>query len=151
MILDSIKNASLYYGVCPRMKKAFELLAGLDLATITEGKHLLDGEDIFINIVDNRELKENIADAKLEVHNVYADIQILISGNEESFGWAERKDLTQPQADFDATKDIQFFDDAYQTIYTMRQGQFTILMPEDGHAPLIGKGKVKKAIVKVLI
>ncbi len=133
------------------MQKAFELLAELDLATISEGKHLLDGEEIFINVIDNRELKENTADAKLEVHNVYADIQVLISGTEESFGWSERKDLTLPQSDFNADNDVQFFDDAYQPIYTMRPGQFTILMPEDGHAPLIGKGKVKKAIIKVMI
>ena len=30
MILDNLKNAALYYGVSPRMKKAFELMASTD-------------------------------------------------------------------------------------------------------------------------
>ncbi|MFR9602907.1 MAG: YhcH/YjgK/YiaL family protein [Rikenellaceae bacterium] len=149
MILDSLKNASLYYGVCPRMEKAFELLSQIDLSTLELGKHLLDGEEIFVNVLE-RDLKE-VADAKVEVHNLYADIQILVEGENEGFGWIERKDLTQPKSEFDTAKDVQLFDDAYQTIYDLRKGQFTILMPEDGHAPMIGKGKVKKAIVKVLI
>ncbi len=150
MILDSFKNASLYYGVCPRMQKAFELLAEVDLSTIEAGKHELDGNEIFVNVLD-RELKENTSDAKLEVHNKYADIQILVSGDKEGFGWLERKDLTSPVSDFDEVKDVQLFNDEYQTIYELCKGQFTILMPEDAHAPMIGKGAVRKAIVKVLI
>ncbi|MFI3283025.1 MAG: YhcH/YjgK/YiaL family protein [Rikenellaceae bacterium] len=150
MILDSFKNASLYYGVCPRMQKAFELVAQLDLVAIEPGVHKLDGDEIFINVLD-RDLKEIPGEAKLEVHDKYADIQILITGEGEGFGWLERKDLTQPQSEFNTESDVQLFDDEYQTIYTIRTGQFTILMPEDAHAPMIGKGHVKKAIVKVLI
>ncbi len=150
MILDSFKNASLYYGVCPRMERAFELVSKLDLVSIEAGVHKLDGDEIFINVLE-RDLKEGVGEAKLEVHNKYADIQILIDGESEGFGWLERKDLAQPQSDFNVDNDVQLFDDEYQTIYTIRTGQFTILMPEDAHAPMIGKGKVKKAIVKVLI
>ncbi len=149
MILDSFKNSGLYDSVCPRMKQAFELISKLDLATMPNGKHLLDGEDIFVNIAEI-DLKKP-SDAKLEVHNVYADIQILLVGDEEGFGWSERKDITEAMGEFDTEKDVQFFGDAHQTVYTLRKGQFTILMPEDGHAPMIGEGKIKKAIVKVRI
>lgn len=149
MILDSFENSGLYDSVCPRMKQAFELVSKLDLASLPVGKHLLDGEDIFVNVAEI-DLKKP-ADAKLEVHNVYADIQILVSGDEEVFGWSERKDLTDAVAPFDTEKDVQFFNDAHQTYYTLRKGQFTILMPNDGHAPMIGEGPVKKAIVKVRI
>ncbi len=149
MILDSLKNASLYEAICPRMKRAFELVAAADLASMPVGKHLLDGEEIFVNIME-RELKE-IPDAKLEVHNAYADIQILLVGDEEGFGWRERCELSDAVSEFDEAKDVQLYNDSYQFIYTLRKGQFTILMPEDGHAPMIGKGVVKKAIVKVLI
>ncbi len=79
-------------------------------------------------------------DAKLEVHDAYIDIQVLVAGTEESFGWSERKDLRQPLGTFDTQKDIQFFDDEPQTYYTLRPGQFTMLLPEDGHAPMVGEG-----------
>lgn len=149
MILDTFDNAHLYYGVCPLMKRAFELLSKQDLASLPAGKHTLDGEDIFVNIMEI-ELKEQ-ADAKLEVHNVYADIQILLIGEQESFGWRPRAELTAPEAEFSTERDVQFYNDAHQMLYTIHKGQFTILMPEDGHAPMVGKGAVKKAIVKVRI
>lgn len=147
MILDSLKNAALYYGVSPRMKKAFELIAATDWKTVEPGIHELDGKDIFVNVME-RELKTRDA-AKLEVHDEYIDIQILISGSQESFGWSERCELTKPQGEFNAEKDILFFDDEPQTYYTLRPGQFTVLFPEDGHAPMVGEGVVRKIIVKV--
>ncbi len=131
------------------MARAFELVAATDLAALPVGKHILDGEDIFVNVMEI-DLKDS-ADAKLEVHNVYADIQILLIGDEEGFGWSEREGLSDAVSEFDAEKDVQFWNDAHQTTYYLRKGQFTILMPDDAHAPMIGKGRVKKAIVKVRI
>lgn len=147
MIFDSLKNSALYYSVSPRMKKAFELIAATDWTAMEPGIHELDGRDIYVNVME-RDLKRK-ADAKLEVHNEYIDIQVLVSGVEESFGWSERCNLKQPQGAFDAAKDIQFFDDEPQTYYTLRPGQFTVLFPEDGHAPMVGEGRVRKIIVKV--
>ena len=47
MILDSLKNSALYYGVSPRMKQAFELIASTDWTTMEPGIHELDGKDIY--------------------------------------------------------------------------------------------------------
>ena len=147
MILDSLKNSALYENVNPRMKKAFALIASTDWTKMEPGIHELDGKDIYVNVME-RELKQK-SDAKLEVHNEYIDIQVLVTGKEEAFGWSERKDLRMPQGEFDTEKDIQFFDDVPQTYYTLRPGQFTVLFPEDGHAPMVGEGTVRKIIVKV--
>ncbi len=148
MIFDSLKNAHLYYGVNPRLEQAFDYLKGIDLMTIQPGKYIIDGDNIFLNIVE-RDLKTK-QEAKLEVHNRYIDVQIVIKGC-ESFGWSQRDDMKQPQAEFDSQKDIQFFDDEPQTYYQLKPGQFTILLPEDSHAPLVGEGFIKKAIIKVLV
>ena len=147
MILDSLKNSALYENVNPRMKKAFELIASTDWTTMETGIHELDGKDIYVNVME-RELKQK-SDANLEVHNEYIDIQVLVTAKEEAFGWSERKDLRMPQGEFNAEKDIQFFDDVPQTYYTLRPGQFTVLFPEDGHAPMVGEGTMRKIIVKV--
>ena len=147
MVLDSLKNAELYYSLSPRLKRAFELIASVDWTTAAAGRHDLDGSDIFVNVMDV-DLKQP-QDAKLEVHNAYIDIQILITGEKEAFGWSERKDLRAPQSEFNTEKDICFYDDAPQTYYELRPGQFTILMPDDGHAPMVGKGHIRKIIAKV--
>lgn len=142
MILDSLKNSALYYGVSPRMKQAFELIASTDWTTMEPGIHELDGKDIYVNVME-RELKQK-PDAKLEIHNEYIDIQVLIRGEEESFGWSERRELKKPLGEFSVENDIQLFDDVPQTYYTMRPGQFTVLFPEDGHAPMVGEGTVRQ-------
>ena len=147
MIFDSLKNSALYYPVSPRLEKAFGFIASTDWETMEPGIHELDGKDIYVNVME-RELKQK-SDAKLEVHNEYIDIQVLVTGKEEAFGWSERKDLRMPQGEFNAEKDIQFFDDVPQTYYTLRPGQFTVLFPEDGHAPMVGEGTMRKIIVKV--
>ncbi len=147
MILDSLKNSGLYLSVHPRLKQAFDLIALTDWNSLEPGIHELDGRDIFVNVME-RELKRK-PDAKLEIHDEYIDIQVLVSGVEESFGWSERAALKQPLGDFSKENDIQLFDDVPQTYYTLRPGQFTILFPEDGHAPMVGEGLVRKIIVKV--
>lgn len=148
MILDSLKNRGLYDGLHPRLKQAFDLIEATDWTSLEPGMHELDGKNIFVNVMD-LDLKRK-PDAKLEIHDRYIDIQVLISGDREDFGWSERKELKQPIGAFDADKDIQFFDDVPQTYYTLRPGQFTLLFPDDAHAPMVGEGPVRKIIVKVL-
>ena len=149
MILDSLKNSAAYYGLSPRIKQAFELFAQVDWTKAEAGVHELDGRTIFAHVqVRGLKTKE---EAKLEVHDKYIDIQILVEGAEEAFGWADRSTLVAPKGEFNAEKDILFFDDAPQTYYTMRPGQFTILLPEDAHAPLVGEGEIRKVILKVLV
>ena len=132
----------IYAGKCKSLKdlKDGAMVAVPNDAT-NEGRALL--------LMEAEGLIKLKKDAKLEVHNEYIDIQVLISGVSETFGWSERKDLCQPQSEFNAEKDIQIFDDEPQTYYTLRPGQFTVLFPEDGHAPMVGEGKVRKIIIKV--
>ena len=147
MIFDSLKNSELYNSLNPRFAREFEYLKTTDLAALEPGKHPIDGDEIYAN-VQERDLKKP-EDAKLEVHNKYIDIQVVIRGT-ETFGWNERQACTKPEGEFDAEKDIMFYLDDKQTYCTLHEGQFTILFPEDAHAPMIGEGDIKKIIVKVL-
>lgn len=147
MIFDSLKNCALYYSLHPRLKRAFELIEATDWSALEAGCHELEGRDIFVNVMDVALKRPE--EAKLEVHDAYIDIQVLVQGACETFGWSERGALRQPLGEFNREKDIRFFDDVPQTCCTLRPGQFTILMPEDAHAPMIGEGRVRKIIVKV--
>ena len=55
MILDSLKNSALYYGVNPRMQKAFERIASTDWTKVEPGIHELDGKDIYVNVMEREE------------------------------------------------------------------------------------------------
>ena len=149
MILDALKNKEQYVSLHPRFKTVFDFIDTHDLAAMECGRHDIDGDNIFV-MVQELDLRPN-EEARLELHRKYIDIQLLLRGDEEVFGWSEKKDCLTAVADFDAEKDIQLFTDVPQCFYTVREGQFSILFPEDGHAPMLGKGKVKKCIFKILL
>jgi beta-galactosidase beta subunit len=56
---------------------------------------------------------------------------------------------SSPDGGFDDTKDIGFFLDHPTTWVSVPPGSFTIFFPHDAHAPLAGRGPLKKAIVKI--
>ena len=147
MILDSLENRARYYALNPRLEKAFDYLLSTDLGALPAGRHAIDGDDVFINVMDV-DLKRP-ADAKLEIHDRYLDIQVLVKGEREAFGWSQRDRVTRPLGAFDVQKDIRFYDDVPQTYYEVTPGQFTLLFPEDAHAPMVGEGTIRKVIVRV--
>ena len=116
---------------------------------LIRGRHEIDGDNIFVNVqeLDLRDLSQ----ARLELHRRYIDIQLMLCGPAETFGWSEAKDCVKAETEFDEAKDIQLFTDIPQCFYTVGEGQFSILFPEDGHAPMLGEGHVKKCIFKVRI
>ena len=149
MILDSIKNAELYYALNPRFKAAFDFLAECNPKTIAVGRHDIIEDEVFVNVMEV-DLKPRY-EALLEVHDKYIDIQVIIGGaTKEEFGWSERKDCKKAKGEFNTEKDVQFYTDEPQVFYTMREGQVSILYPEDAHAPMLGTGKIKKMIFKIL-
>lgn len=149
MILDSLKNAAQYYSLHPRFKTVFDYIASHNLAAMECGRHDIDGDNIFVN-VQELDLRPE-SEARLELHRKYIDIQLLLEGPDEIFGWSETVDCVKPEAEFDVEKDVQFFTDVPQCFYSVKKGQFSILFPEDGHAPMLGKGHVKKCIFKIAL
>ena len=149
MILDTLKNKEQYASLHPRFKAVFDYIDTHDLASMELGRHDIDGDNIFV-MVQEIELRPR-EQARLELHRKYIDIQLVLRGPEEVFGWSEKKDCLTAETEFDEAKDIQLFTDKPQCFYTVREGQFSILYPEDGHAPMLGEGVVKKCIFKILL
>lgn len=148
MIADSLKNYKSYLSICPRLEKAFDFILNNDLASFADGRHDIDGDNIFA-MVSTPQLKRP-EDAPVETHRRYLDIQLVLSGK-EAFGWISADDLTSPVAPFDEAKDICFWKDTPTMQFELHEGQMAIFLPEDGHAPMIGEGEIKKCIVKVLL
>ena len=109
---------------------------------------LVDGDKAYVTVKDHQLKKKE--DARVEAHDKYIDIQIVIRGT-ESFGWVSRSDCKTVQTPMNEEKDIIFYADAPTTYVTLSSGQMVIFFPGDGHAPLVGDGTVRKAIVKVAV
>lgn len=146
MILDNLKNAESFYHTHPSIKEALEYLKSVDFMTAEVGKTEIKGAEIFAIVSDSSMKTE--AEAKVEVHNKYIDIQLPVS-KPETFGWKSRADLQEEYEPFNEEKDIQFFKDKATTLFTAVPGDFVIFFPEDGHAPCIGEGTIRKVVVKI--
>jgi biofilm protein TabA len=150
MIVDTIANAGKYFSVHPLFAKAFEYINNTDLANTPDGRYEIDGSGlkaIFSN-KNGMEAAESIA--KFECHNKHIDIQLCINGTEQ-LGWKPREKCTVENGVYNEEKDVQFYSDAPDMYFLLTNGQFAIFFPEDVHAPMIGKGPIKKLVIKVKI
>ena len=152
MIIDTLQNAHRYYSVHPNFQKAFEYIAGTDLAAIEVGKYEVDGAALKSIVSNKTGMTADESAAKFECHNQHIDIQLCISGT-ESIGWKPRGECTQQKGEYNPEKDVLFYGDAPQMHFQLQDGQFVIFFPEDVHAPMIGDADkaIKKMVIKVKI
>jgi YhcH/YjgK/YiaL family protein len=145
MVIDTIDNLGKYVGMNPLFADVVEFLKGNNLSTMEEGKHPIQGKNLFVNITTAKgRTKEQ---AVLETHIEMIDIQIPLD-TEETYGYTPLCDL--PDYEYNAEKDItKYGDTPAQTYVTCKPGQMAIFFPQDGHAPCISEKDIKKAIFKV--
>lgn len=148
MILDVLAEASRYEALHPSFSRAFAFLARTDLAALPPGRHAIDGERIYVSIdITEGRGREG---ARLESHRKYIDIQYTIEGGDE-IGWMPAAACSAPAGTFDVAKDIIFYDDRPSAWFAVPAGGFAVFFPNDAHAPLAGRGLLRKAIVKIAV
>lgn len=149
MILAHIEDSERYYSLHPLFKQLFDYVKTHDLSQVPAERITLDGERLFINVAD-ASLKSP-EEQVLEVHRRYIDVHFPLSSN-EVMGWSPLQGLqTESVNPFNEEDDYAVYAETAQTYLTIRPGEFAIVWPEDAHAPIIGEGKLRKLIAKVLI
>ena len=136
------------YDKNPFVQMAFDFIDAHDLGKMPAGTHVIDGENLWVNIVDT-DLKTR-KKARLEAHAKYIDVQVPLS-RKESFGIKPVADCTSPVGKMDTEKDILFYDDPIEKVVTVEPGTPIIFGPDTAHAPLIGRGRIRKAIFKAKV
>lgn len=148
MILDALNNSQRIEPLHPLFKKAFDYIKSTDFSQMEDGKTELEGDRLIVNI--NSFCGKEKAEAAIETHKKYIDIQLPLLGVEK-IGWKAGAELQEESIPYNEENDIAFYVDrptAYTKIYP---GQFAVYFPEDGHAPGIGQGNIRKVIVKVRV
>jgi len=148
MIVDTFEQRDRYAALHPGFARAFEFASARDLAALAPGRHLVDGERVYVSIDHKEGLGRRRA--RLESHRRYIDIQLTIEGAEE-IGWRALRECVAPAGLFDEHRDIRFYDDEPDSWVAVPRGRFGIFFPEDAHAPLGGRGVIRKAIFKVAV
>jgi YhcH/YjgK/YiaL family protein len=148
MIIDTIANASKYYCVHPLFARAFEYIRSVNLSTIDEGRYEIDGNNLKAIVSNKKGMTAAESASKFECHDKHIDIQVCISGTER-LGWKPRETCIDQKGEYNADKDVVFYNDAPDMFFELREGQFAIFYPEDVHAPMIGEEVIKKMVIKV--
>ncbi len=148
IITDSLRHAEDYYDMHPAFERAFAFLRQNRLDELPTGRHEIDGDRLFCMI--SKGPARSRAEAKLEAHRKYIDIQYVIAGSEE-MGWKPAADCIAPDTGYDAEKDIEFFEDEPQSWTDVLAGSFVIFFPQDAHAPLAGSGEIWKVVLKIAV
>jgi YhcH/YjgK/YiaL family protein len=150
MIIDTLSNAEKYNSIHSLFAKAFEYIRSQNLATIEPGKYEIDGDNLRVIASNKKGMTTAESAAKFECHDKHIDIQLCIKGKEQ-FGWKPRSTCSQQKGEYNAEKDVVFYNDAPDMYFQLTDNQFAIFFPEDVHAPMIGEGEIKKLVVKVKI
>ncbi len=150
MIIDTLDNAALYYGLGPKFIKTFEYLAQTDFSKLEKGKYEVDGTDI-IAIVNEYETIDP-AGEQMESHKKYIDVQYIHKGKEligHDF-MLEKK----PSKAYDEASDYMLFAGKPSFFSRLEAGYFAIFFPTDLHMPNLradGPEQVKKVVMKVSV
>ena len=152
MLTTNLDLAEKYDYLGEKFKKAFAFLKNTDLAALPVGNVPIDGDDIYANVQSYVTMAPE--ECAFESHRAYFDIQYVVEG-EEVFGYEPVANL-KPATEYDTEKDLIFYEEPSESgKILLKQGDFAIGPPEDGHAPrrMSEKGAcpVKKIVVKVRV
>ncbi|CNJ16956.1 putative sugar isomerase involved in processing of exogenous sialic acid [Yersinia frederiksenii] len=149
MINGSLTQTAFFSVLPERLQWVLAYLAEQPLSALSCGRHEIDGELLFMNVMEfDTQPAEN---KKAEMHRTYADVQLLISGIEG----IEYSTLTPTEhvEPYHADDDYQLIADIPdKSQLRMLPGMFAVFLPGEPHKPgclIIGSGSIKKVVVKV--
>ena len=151
MIYGSIKNADKY-NLSDNIKKALSVIKDYTVENYSEGRRVIDGDDVFLNlfVYETKKPSEAIAEA----HRKYVDVMYVVDGEETVYvkDTSALKKITQEYTE-DGDYLLANLDEDASAI-RLFPGMFLILFPEDAHAPgcdTDSSHTVKKIVGKVIL
>ena len=130
-------------------KAAVDFLMKSDLMKLSAGRHEITTDGVFAN-VQEYETKD---EARYECHRKYIDIQCVVSGTEHIYV-ANIGKVSDPVAEFNDKKDIQFFTTASEhTKVLAGKDSYVVLFPHEAHKPCMNvdgqHSHIRKIVVKI--
>ena len=129
------------------IKECFEYAKTHDLASFEKGSHEIDGDRLFVNIVEYTTTTPE--ERFWEAHKKYLDVHVMIRGTEQiDVNFIQNME----QKEFVEKDDFLPLEGEANSHVVLRPGDFLICYPNDGHRTAVavdGPEKIRKAIFKV--
>lgn len=149
MIFGNIQNLEEYPFLDSQIKECFAYAQSHDLAGLEKGSHPIDGERLFVNIVEYTTTTPE--ERFWEAHRQYLDLHLMLHGTEQiDLNFIEN----MAQKSFVEADDFLPMDGEKNSSVILRAGDFLICYPSDGHRTAVavdGPETIKKAIFKIRI
>jgi YhcH/YjgK/YiaL family protein len=145
--IDKAQFAKQYHLNQAAWDKAFAYLKNTDLTKLVNGRHVIDGTNVFA-IVTEAPSKDYDKTA-FESHRKYIDLQYVLTGD-ENMAKAPLASVTVNKP-YDEAADIAYYTGEGK-IYKVPAGTFMLFFPTEAHRPNItpgGNKVVKKIVIKV--
>jgi len=150
MILDTLANCADCTAMHSLLPTAFDYLRRFDPCT-PDGKYPIDGDRLYAVVQRYETAPEETR--TWETHRVYADIQLIVSGQERMI-YAPAGNL-HAGTPYNEAKDVQKYGEGAvkdASPLVVGAGSFCIFLPQDGHKPgcMVEKPEpVLKVVVKL--
>lgn len=148
MIITHLQDTASIEQLHPLFKQLFDYIKSHNLLEMPMGRIELDGKRLFIN--NDNPILRTAEEQSIEVHRRYIDVHIPLD-HDEIIGWKSTRHCTDLISEYEEDNDRMFYCDTPTTYLTLHPGEICICYPEDGHAPIIGSGTMRKAVAKILI
>ena len=150
MVVDILTNRGRYKGLGSGIERALEYLSNTDFTTLEDGKHEIQGNEIYAVIATYDTEPESAR--KFEAHRKYLDVQYLLAGR-EIICWAPLEGLSF-SGEYSEEKDIVFLSGDPRARLRMSPGSFALFFPQDAHKPNCAWNDpqaVRKVVVKIRV
>lgn len=145
MIFDKIEHADRYFGISENLDKAFRFMMNTDLSALEDGKHVIDGENVFVNVMQAVTKADK---NEYEFHEEYYDIQIDLTGAEDVWFSTNYQEITKSYQ-----PDIGMGICECEAVCHLTPGRFVVCEPTEPHLPGVSAGgkeeQIRKAVIKV--
>lgn len=145
MIYSDLKSGGIYAATDDKIALCLTYAPKLNADTPCGRYDISD--DVFVNVMTYR--PKPIEEAVAETHRRYADLQLILDG-EEWMGCPDPEKLTVVTP-FEEEKDIALWKSSDIALLPMRKGNWALFMPGEPHAPSLRMQDctVKKAVFKI--
>lgn len=145
--INKVEFAKQYHLNQALWDKAFAFLRDTNLQTLTNGRHNIDGDNVYALVTEAP--SKDYDKTAFESHKNYIDLQYVITG-EENMGRTAVESLKVDRP-YVERNDIAYYTGDGK-IYTVPQNGFLIFFPGEAHRPNItpgGNKVVKKVVIKI--
>ncbi len=149
MIFGNIQNKKEFLFLEPALLECLDYAASHELLALEPGRQDIDGDRLFVNIVSYTTTRPQ--DRFWEAHRDYLDLHLMLRGTEQI-------DLNFIQnmtcGDYVKQEDFLPMEGEKNSSVILRQGDFLICYPSDGHRTAIAPERpeiIRKAIFKIRI